>query len=73
MTSWANTAASLSRGKRVPHALEGAGTKAIAYFGKGWKSGELARQGVCIIFSTCRLFMALAKAHEAAGGTKVLT
>jgi hypothetical protein len=28
------------------------GTKAIAYFEKGWKSRGLARQGICIIFST---------------------
>lgn len=44
MTSWANEAASLSGGKRAPHALERGlslwtGTKAIAYLGRGRKSG----------------------------------
>lgn len=66
MTSWANSSVSEQREAGSSCIEGGTGTKAIAYFGKGWKSRGLARQGVCIIFSTCRLFMALAKACEAA-------
>lgn len=71
VTSWANEAASLSGGKRAPHALERGlslltGIKAIAYLGRGRKSMELASQCVCIIFSTLQVCMALAKAFEAA-------
>lgn len=70
VTSWANEAASLSGGKRAPHALERGlslltGIKANAYLGRGRKSMELASQCVCI-FSTLQVFMALAKAFEAA-------
>lgn len=73
MTSWTNEAASLSGGKRAPHALERGGpslwtgTKAIAYLGGGRKSRGLASQCVCIILSTLQVFfMALAKAFKAA-------
>lgn len=72
MTSWANEAASLSGGKRAPHALERGpslwtGTKAIAYLGRGRKNRGQASQCVCIILSTLQVvFMALAKACEAA-------
>lgn len=42
--TWANEAASLSGGKRAPHAMEmglslWTSTKAIAYLGRGRKSG----------------------------------
>lgn len=61
MTSWANEAASLSGGKRAPHALERGpslwtGTKAIAYLGREGKGRVLASQCVCVILSTSQVF-----------------
>lgn len=65
--TWANTAASLSRGKGVPHALEGARPVArhqgYCIFWKGWGGAEdwLGKVSA-LLFSTCRVYMALAKA-----------
>lgn len=70
MTSWAKEAASLSGGKRAPHALErgpslGQAASLLHTLEEGGRvKGWLV--SVCIIFSMLQVFMALAKACEAA-------
>lgn len=67
MTSWAKEAASLSGGKRAPHALEGVsslwtGSKATAYFGRGRRvKGWLV--SVPALFSLCCKFLWLWLKH----------
>lgn len=69
MTSWANEAASLSGGKRAPHALERGlslwtGTKAIAFLGRGRKSRGLASQCVCILYIASFLWLWLKRVKQ---------
>lgn len=69
MTSWANEAASLSGGKRAPHALERGpslwtGTKAIAYLGRGRNNRGQANALASALFSLhCKLFLWLWLKH----------